>query len=148
MSIEKKSYTRMQFKKEFARLMEKTSIPNTFSQEESVKVLKELHDFVQPYIPAKLFRFRKCGIDELISYEQGNIPMCVADKFSDKYDSNVFYDYKTLPDRFSIAFSMTMPYIVQIARSNPAAFPDSPIKSKFVISWPDLQLLYFRFHLF
>ncbi len=73
MSIEKKSYTRMQFKKEFARLMEKTSIPNTFSQEESVKVLKELHDFVQPYIPAKLFRFRKCGIDELISYEQGSI---------------------------------------------------------------------------
>lgn len=126
----KKSYTRMQFKKEFAKLMESTSIPNTFSQEESIKVLRELHDFVQPYIPAKLFRFRKCGIDELISYEQGNIPMCVADKFSDKYDSNVFYDYKTLPDRFSIAFSMTMPYIVQIARSNPAAFPDSPIKSK------------------
>ena len=130
MSIEKKSYTRMQFKKEFARLMEKTSIPNTFSQEESVKVLKELHDFVQPYIPAKLFRFRKCGIDELISYEQGSIPMCIAYKFPDKYDSNVFYDYKTLLDRFSTAFSTTMSYIVQIARSNPAAFPNSPIKSK------------------
>ena len=130
MSKEKVSYTKTQFKKEFAGLMERTSIPNTFSQEESVKVLRELHDFVQPNIPAKLFRFRKCGIDELISFEQGNIPMCVADKFSDKYDSNVFYDYKTLSDRFSIAFSMTMSYIVQIARSNPAAFPNSPIKSK------------------
>lgn len=123
-------YTKTQFKKEFARLMERTSIPNTFSQEESVKVLKELHDFVQPYIPAKLFRFRKCGIDELISYEQGSIPMCIAYKFPDKYDSNVFYDYKTLLDRFSTAFSTTMSYIVQIARSNPAAFPNSPIKSK------------------
>ena len=123
-------YTKTQFKKEFARLMEKTSIPNTFSQEESVKVLRELHDFVQPYIPSKLFRFRKCGIDELISFEQGNIPMCVADKFPDKYDSNVFYDYTTLLDRFSSAFSITMSNIVQIARSNPAAFPDSPIKSK------------------
>jgi hypothetical protein len=44
--------------------MERTSIPSTLSQEESVKVLRELHDFVQPYIPSKLFRFRKCGIDE------------------------------------------------------------------------------------
>jgi effector-binding domain-containing protein len=130
MCKEKKSYTRMQFKKEFAKLMERTSIPNTFSQEESIKVLRELHDFVQPYIPAKLFRFRKCGIDELISYEQGSIPMCIAYKFPDKYDSNVFYDYKTLLDRFSTAFSTTMSYIVQIARSNPAAFPNSPIKSK------------------
>ena len=124
------SYTKTQFKKEFARLMERTSIPNTFSQEEYVKVFRELHDFVQPYIPAKLFRFRKCGIDELISFEQGNIPMCVANRFPDKYDSNVFYDYKTLLDRFSTAFSTTMSYIVQIARRNPTAFPDSPIKSK------------------
>lgn len=130
MSKEKESYTRTQFKKEFAKLMESTSIPCTLSQEESVKVLRELHDFVQPYIPSKLFRFRKCGIDEIISFEQGNIPMCVADKFSDKYDSNVFYDYKTLSDRFSFAFSSTMSNIVQVARSNPAAFPDSPIKCK------------------
>ena len=130
MMKEKVSYTRAQFKKEFARLMEMTSIPNNLLQEERVKIIRELHDFVQPYIPAKLFRFRKCGIDEVISYEQGIIPMCVANKFTDKYDSNVFYDYKTLSDRFSIAFSLAMSNIVQIARSNPAAFPDSPIKSK------------------
>lgn len=130
MRKEKVSYTRIQFKKEFARLMETTSWPSNLSQEEGIKVLREVHDFVQPYIPSKLFRFRKCGIDEVISYEQGIIPMCVADNFTDKYDSNVFYDYKTLSDRFSIAFSLTMSSIVQIARSNPAAFPESPIKSK------------------
>ena len=126
----KVSYTKTLFKKEFARLMEKTYSPANLAQEESLKILRELHDFVQPHIPTKLFRFRKCGIDELISFEQGTISMCVADKFSDKYDSNVFYDYKTLPDRFTVAFSITMSYIVQIAKSNPEAFPDSPIKSK------------------
>ena len=130
MSKETVSYTKTQFKNEFAKVMEKTSIPSSLSQEEGVKIIRELNDFVQPYIPENLFRFRKCGIDELISFEQGNIPLCVADKFSDKYDSNVFYDYKTLPDRFSTAFSTTMSYIMQIARSNPAAFPDSPIRSK------------------
>ena len=130
MSKEKLSYTRKQFKKEFVRLIETKSLPSNLSQEEGIKILRELHDFVQPYIPSKLFRFRKCGIDEIISLEHGMIPMCVANKFTDKYDSNVFYDYKTLSDRFSIAFSSTMSNIVQIARSNPAAFPDSPIKSK------------------
>ena len=130
MGKEKISYTKMQFKKEFAKLMETTSWTSNLSQEESMKVLRELHDFIQPYIPSKLFRYRKCGIDEVISFEQGNIPLCIAEKFSDKYDSNVFYDYDTLSSRFSIAFSMTMSNIVQIARSNPAAFPDSPVKSK------------------
>ena len=38
------SYTKMQFKKEFARLMEKTSIPNTFSLEESIKVLTDYNN--------------------------------------------------------------------------------------------------------
>ncbi|MBO7099561.1 MAG: DUF2971 domain-containing protein [Bacteroidaceae bacterium] len=124
------SLTKSQFKKEFAKLIAKTSSPANLSQEEGVKVLRELHDFVQPHIPSKLFRFRKCGIDELISFEQGTISMCVADKFSDKYDSNVFYDYKTLTDRFLYSFALTMSNIIQVLRSNPAAFPDSPIKSK------------------
>ena len=130
MRKEKVSYTRMQFKKEFAKLMETTSCPSNLSKEVGVKIFRELHDFVQPYIPTQLFRFRKCGIDEVVSFEQGTIPMCIADKFPDKYDSNVFYDYKTLSDRFSFAFSSTMSNIVQIARSNPAAFPDSPTKTK------------------
>lgn len=130
MNKEKGLYTSMQFKKEFAKLMERTSIPNTLSQEESVKVLRELHDFVQPYIPAKLFRFRKCGIDELISFKQGTISMCIANKFPDKYDSTVFYDYKTLSDRFDYSFELAMSNIVQILRSNPSYFPDNPIKSK------------------
>lgn len=59
MMKEKVSYTRAQFKKEFARLMEMTSIPNNLLQEERVKIIRELHDFVQPYIPAKLFRLNR-----------------------------------------------------------------------------------------
>ena len=130
MDNENVSDTRKQFKKEFAKLMEKSSMPNNLSQDETIKVLKELHDFVQPYIPAHLYRFRKCGIDEVISFEQGVIPMCIADKFPDKYDSTVFYDYGTLSVRFSNAFSLTLSNIVQIMRNNSSIFPDSSIKSK------------------
>ena len=124
------SYSKAQFKKEFARLMATTSCPDNLPQEESTEILRELHDFVQPHIPAKLFRFRKCGIDEMISFEQGTISMCVADKFSDKYDSNVFYDYNTLTNSFENAFSTIMPSIIQSLRDAPNTFPDSPIKSK------------------
>lgn len=126
----KTSYTKSQFKKEFARLMATTSWPNNLPQEESTKVLRELDDLVLPHIPAKLFRFRKCGIDEVISFEQGTISMCVADKFSDKYDSNVYYDYHTLTERFEKSFFPIMFNIIQALKSNSMSFPDSPIKTR------------------
>lgn len=123
-------YTKAQFKKEFARLMATTSWPDNMSQEDSTKILGELHDYILPHIPAKLFRFRKCGIDEVISFEQGTISMCVADKFSDKYDSNVFYDYSTLTNSLEKAFSTIMLNIIQTLRNAPNTFPESSIKSK------------------
>ena len=127
---EKTRYTKAQFKKEFAKLMSATSMPNNLLQEESIRVLRELHDFVQPYIPANLFRFRKCGIDEMISFEQGTISMCTANMFSDKYDSNVFYDYHTLPERFNKAFFPIMHNIILALRCNPIIIPDSPTRTK------------------
>jgi hypothetical protein len=72
MSKEKVSYTKTQFKKEFARLMEKTSIPDNLPQEDANKILKKLHDFVQPHIPSKLFRFRKCG-DTIIQSQNSKV---------------------------------------------------------------------------
>ena len=121
--------TKTQFKKEFAKLMGKTSMSENLSQDECLNVIRELHDFIQPYIPSKLYRFRKCGIDEVISFEQGTIPMCIAKKFPDKYDSNVFYDYETLTDRFNKSFVSVMPCIIQALRNNPKAFPETPISS-------------------
>ena len=119
-----------QFKKEFAKLLDNTKAPSTLSQEEHIKALRELHDFVQPHIPSKLFRFRKCGIDEMISFEQGTIPMCIADKFSDKYDSNVYCNYKLLSDRFEYFFRLTISNIVQKIRLNSISFPDCPFKTQ------------------
>lgn len=130
MNLEKGRCSKTVFKKEFAKLMEKASIPENLSHEEANNVFKDLHDFVQPHIPTKLFRFRKCGIDEMISFEQGTISMCVADKFSDKYDSYVFYDYHSLSERFDNAFFPIMLNIIQTLRSNPMFFPESPIRTK------------------
>jgi hypothetical protein len=130
MSTEIASYTRTQFKKEFAKLMEKTSLPNTLSQEESIKVIKNLHDFVQPHIPTKLFRFRKCGEKEIVSFNKGTISMCVAEKFSDKYDSTVFYNHRTLSKRFAKSFELVMPQITKILRHNQNALPSNSIVRK------------------
>ena len=112
-----------QFKIEFAKLLDNTKTPSSLSQEEHIKALRKLHDFVQPHIPSKLFRFR-------ISFEQGTIQMCIAEKFSDIYDSNIFYDYKSLSDRIESSYILAMSNVVRILKNNPKGLPDSNVKNK------------------
>ena len=123
-------YTKVQFKKEFAKLMEKTSILSNMPDAEIIKRYTELFSFVEPYIPNKLFRFRKCDINSIISFEQNNIPVCAASKFPDKYDSTVYYDHKTILQRARNAYDQLMPNILLLLKSNPSAFPSNPITSK------------------
>lgn len=130
MSKEKVSYTRKQFKKEFAKLMERTSIPSNLSNEEIIKSYSNLFSFVEPFIPNKLFRFRKCDINSIISFEQNTIPVCAAYKFPDKYDSTVYYDHKTILQRARKAYDQLMPNILLILKSNPSALPSNPVTSK------------------
>ena len=61
MNKNKSTYSKKDFKKEFARLMSRASISSSLSQEEGVKVIRGLNDFVQPYIPERLFRYRNCS---------------------------------------------------------------------------------------
>ena len=100
-------YTKTQFKKKFARLMERTSIPDNLPPMETLMLYSKVWGFVSHHIPSKLFRFRKCSIDSFISFEQGTIPVCIADKFPDKYDSQSFmqcisYIMHYVPDFFQI----------------------------------------------
>ena len=83
------------FKTDFAKMMETYTIPDNISQEESDKKWSDLFSYLQSNIPNKLYRFRKCRLNDIISLEQGTISLCTAAQFSDKYDSTVFYNYKT-----------------------------------------------------
>lgn len=153
MSKEKLSYTRKQFKKEFAELMERTSIHSNMPDAEIVKRYTELFSFVEPYIPNKLFRFRKCDINSIISFEQNTIPVCAANKFPDKYDSTVYYDHKTILQRARKDYDRVMPNILLLLKSNPSALPSNPITSKILelinssksdkdimeLMWPDFE---------
>jgi len=47
MNKEKVSYTKTQFKKEFARLMEKTSIPDNLPQKDANKILLKSATIIQ-----------------------------------------------------------------------------------------------------
>ena len=153
MSKEKVSYTRMQFKKEFAKLMESASISSNLSNEEIIKGYSNLFSFVEPYIPNKLFRFRKCNLDNVVSFGQNTIPVCAAYKFPDKYESTVFYDHKTILQRARNAYDQLMPNILSILKSNPSALPSNPVTLKIMelinssrsdeeileLIWPDFE---------
>lgn len=155
MSRENLSYSRAQFKKEFAKLMESTSISSNLSNEEIIKSYSNLFSFVEPFIPNKLFRFRKCDINSIISFEQNTIPVCAAHKFPDKYDSTVYYDHKTILQRARKAYDQLMPNILPILKSNPSAFPSNPVTSKILelinnskadkdileLMWPEFEKL-------
>ncbi|MBR5393720.1 MAG: DUF2971 domain-containing protein [Bacteroidaceae bacterium] len=130
MNNEGVSYTRTQFKKEFAKLMESASIPSNMSNAEITKRYMELFSFVEPYIPRKLFRFRKCDINSIISFEQNTIPVCAAYKFPDKYDSTVYYDHKTILQRARKAYDQLMPNWLFMLKNNPSAFPSNQMTSK------------------
>lgn len=122
--------SKVQFKKEFARLMHQTSIPSNLSKEEIVKRYSEIFSFIEPNIPYKLFRFRKCSLDNIISFEQNTIPVCTASKFSDKYDSTVYYNLETLDERFKGTYASYMPDLLKTFKDNPSIFPSNPITLK------------------
>ena len=119
-----------EFRDEFAKLMYRTSILDNLSFLEKGRLMGEIRRFVQPHVPNLLYRYRKCRIEELISFEQGTISLCVADKFSDKYDSTVFYDYSSVSQKLSEAFYDVLPSFWEYLKTNLSEYPDNPIKNK------------------
>jgi hypothetical protein len=83
---DKNTYSKKDFKKEFARLMYAVSIPSSLSQEEGVKVIRELNDFVQPYIPEMLFRYRNCSELAFDAFDKDILYASTSNKFNDPYD--------------------------------------------------------------
>lgn len=124
------TYKRKQFKTEFAKLIESKSIPSNLPDAEIIKRYSDLFSFVEPYIPNKLFRFRKCNIDSIISFEQNTIPVCSASRFSDKNDSTIYYDHKSLVKRVRNVYNQFMPIVLVALKTNSSVFPLNPMTSK------------------
>ena len=126
----RKTYSRQQFKVDFAKLLNETVIPNNLSNQEVVKRYSDLFSYVEPHIPSSLYRFRRCNLDSILDFEQGRISVCTANRFTDKHDSTVYYDHKTLIERMQLASHQYLPRILLAMKTNPSAFPANPITTK------------------
>ncbi len=82
------------FKSKFATLLEAEHILSDAPQEDSNKIWDKINGLLFPNIPSKLFRFRTCSLDNIISFQRGTISTCVADAFEDSYDSLVYVNRK------------------------------------------------------
>ncbi len=91
------------FKLQFKDLLENTYLPSNASLDETIAVWNKINNLLFKNIPSKLFRFRKYNIFNISSFEKGSISMCVADQFSDKYDSYVFVDKKSIREKIEDA---------------------------------------------
>ena len=134
----RKTYSRRQFKSDFAKLLNESEIPNNLSNQEAVKRYSNLFSFVEPHIPSSLYRFRRCNLDSIIDFEQGRISVCTANRFSDKYDSTVYYNHKTLFERMQLVSHQYLPQILLAIKTNPSALPSNPITTK-VLQMIDAQ---------
>lgn len=75
------------FKAQFAQLLANTQLSSNAPQEEAQRIWNEINNLIWANIPQKLFRFRTCNTDNIISFQSGTIHVCVANAFKDKYDS-------------------------------------------------------------
>ena len=122
-----KIFTRRQFKAGFANLLNEIEIPTNLSKEEAVKRYSDLFSFVEPHIPSSLYRFRRCNLDSVLDVEQGRISVCTANRFTDKYDSTVYYNHETLIERIQAVSHIFFPQLLIALKTNPSAFPSNPI---------------------
>jgi len=96
------------FKSRFKRLLENSQLPSDASRSAVSEMWNKIHSLLWPNIPSQLFRFRRCNLDTILSFEQGTISTCVADKFSDRYDSFIFVDKKRIQENIRLAFTSQM----------------------------------------
>lgn len=109
MNKNKSTYSKKDFKKEFARLMSRASISSSLSQEEGVKVIRGLNVFVQPYIPERLFRYRNCSELAFDAFDKDILYASTSDEFNDPYDCLFRYDKEEL--RHSIMQALSKEYV-------------------------------------
>lgn len=82
------------FRDEFQKLLESSFIPSVGDRNKTGKDLGKFLNTAFQNIPEKLYRYRQCDDKgyALDSFKNGTISVCIANKFSDKYDSRVYVD--------------------------------------------------------
>lgn len=119
------------FRDEFQRLLESTYIPTVGDRAEIEKKYSDFLNIVFQNIPEKLYRYR-CFDEKgnnLDSFKHGTISLCIADRFSDKYDSRVFVDREKILKELKEGFNGAISDLLKnIRQKNPDVKPESAAK--------------------
>ena len=86
------------FKTPFAELLSKTHISSDASSDEVCAKWNDLNLLLFENIPQRLFRFRTCNTDSIISLQSETISLCTAHSFRDKYDSLIYVSKEKIKD--------------------------------------------------
>lgn len=96
------------FKTRFAGLLSETHISSDASSDEVSSKWNNLNEFLFKNIPQKLFRFRTCNTDSIISLQSGTISLRTAHSFRDKYDSLIYVSKEKIKDGVTELISSDM----------------------------------------
>lgn len=76
----------------FKDILYNTIIPSTLSDEETIKKVEPLSEYLKKNIPAKLYRFRGCNERNLEAFYKEQIWVSTPDTMNDGFDSRLFYN--------------------------------------------------------
>lgn len=110
------------YRAQFQQLLENTNVSSLDSEELIIKKMTAFFDAVIPFIPEKLYRFRR--LDEkgysIKAFRSGTITLCKASLFPDKYDSQVYIDNHKIKNELVRYLKETMSSVLRdIDRRNP-----------------------------
>lgn len=111
------------YRSQFRELLESTYISSLESEESIVRKMTAFFNAVIPFIPERLYRFRK--MDEkgysVDAFRNGTITLCKASLFPDKYDSQVFIDNHKIKNELVKYLREAMSFVLKdINQKNPA----------------------------
>lgn len=111
------------YRVQFRQLLESTYVSSRDSEESIVKKMTAFFDAVIPFIPEKLYRFRKMDKEgyAVNALQNGTITLCKASLFPDKYDSQVYIDSHKIKNELVKNLRGALPFVLKdIGNKNPA----------------------------
>lgn len=76
----------------YRQILEKTIVPAGLSSEETASRYKEVNDYIESFLPRKLYRFRRCNERNIDAFYYDKLWFSSGIMMNDDYDARLYYD--------------------------------------------------------
>ncbi|MBQ8969098.1 MAG: DUF2971 domain-containing protein [Bacteroidaceae bacterium] len=118
------------FRELFREYIESVKIPSDADSTIVEKGWNSIYKILLPNIPEKLFRYRSVNDYSIDDFKKGEISLCHAGMFPDKYDSCLFVDKKVVKQNIDNGYDSWMLIFLESIRLHPELYPSTEIVAR------------------